>query len=81
MEVCLVKEYNKGGSKTTLTSFLAFLDHLPPYVDIFYLINVQKKSTFLNYLPILYPLFNIVAFQSAFNEFYMTFERKKKFNL
>ena len=28
-----------------------FFDHLPPYVDIFYLTNVDKKLTFLNYLP------------------------------
>ena len=34
----------KGRSKTTLTSFLAFF-------DIFYLINVDKKLTFMDYLP------------------------------
>ena len=27
-----------------------FFDHLPPWVDIFYLINIDKKSTFLDYL-------------------------------
>ena len=26
-------------------------DHLPPSVDIFYLINVDEESTFLDYLP------------------------------
>ena len=36
-----------GRSQTTLTSFLS---HLPPSVDIFYLINVDKKSTCLDYL-------------------------------
>ena len=30
--------------------FLALSDHLPPSIDIFYLINVDKKSTFLDYL-------------------------------
>ena len=28
-----------------------FFDPLPPYVDIFYLINVDKNKTFLDYLP------------------------------
>ena len=31
---------------------LVFFDHLPLYVDIFYLIRVNKKSTFSDYLPI-----------------------------
>ena len=31
--------------------FLAFFDHLPPYVDILYLINIDEKSTFMDYLP------------------------------
>ena len=31
--------------------FLAFFDKLPPSVDIFYLVNVDKKSTFMDYLP------------------------------
>ena len=39
-----------GRSQTTLTNFWLFFDHLPPSVDIFYLINVDKKSTFLDYL-------------------------------
>ena len=34
--------------------FLSFFDHLTPYVDIFYLINVDKKSWFLDYLPTSY---------------------------
>ena len=28
-----------------------FFDHITPSVDIFYLMKVDKKSTFLNYLP------------------------------
>ena len=34
---------------TTLTRFC--FDHLLPSVDIFYLMKVDKKSTFLGYLP------------------------------
>ena len=41
----------RSRSQTTLTSFLSFFDHLPPSVDIFYLIKVDKTSTFLDYLP------------------------------
>ena len=38
---------------------LAFFDHLPPSVDIFYGINVDKKSIFLTtYSP---PLVNVVC--------------------
>ena len=40
-----------GRSQTTLTSLCLFFDPLPPYVDIFYLINVDKNKTFLDYLP------------------------------
>ena len=29
---------------------LAFFDHLPPSVDIFYCINIDKKTRFLDYL-------------------------------
>ena len=29
---------------------IGFFDHLSSYVDIFYLLNVDKKSTFLDYL-------------------------------
>ena len=45
---CLFKVCN---SQTTLTSFWLFFTTYPPFVDIFYLINVDKKSTFLDYLP------------------------------
>ena len=39
--------------------FLVFFDHLPSYFDIFYLINLDKKSTFWTTYPPL--LFNIVC--------------------
>ena len=35
----------------TRHKILALYDHLPPYVDIFYLMNVDKKMIFLDYLP------------------------------
>ena len=44
-------EATRGRSQTTLTRFWLFFDHLPPFVDIFYLMNVDKKSTFLDHLP------------------------------
>ena len=42
---------NKGAFTNYVDRFMTFFDHLPPYVDIFYLINVDKKSTFLDSLP------------------------------
>ena len=39
--------------------FLDFFAHLPPNVDIFYGINDDKKSTFLDCLPP--PLVNVVC--------------------
>ena len=44
---------SKGAFTNYVDKLLAFFDHLPPYVDIFYLTNVDKKATFLDYLPIL----------------------------
>ena len=41
----------KGAFTNYLDEFLAFFDHLPPCVDIFYLINIDKNKTFLDYLP------------------------------
>ena len=41
----------KEAFKNYVDKFLAFFDHLPPCVDIFYLINVDKNKTFLDYLP------------------------------
>ena len=40
-----------GRSQTTLTIFWLFFDHLPPCVDIFYGMNVDKKWTILDHLP------------------------------
>ena len=45
-----------GHSQNMLT---IVFDLLPHYVDIFYLINVDKKSTFLDYL--LTPLFSLLV--------------------
>ena len=42
----------RGRSQITLTRFWLFY-HLPPCVDIFYGINVDKKWTFLDHLPTL----------------------------
>ena len=35
----------KGAFTNFVDKFFSFFDHLPPYVDIFYLINVDKNST------------------------------------
>ena len=32
-------------------SFTNYVDHLPPCVDIFYAMNVDKKWSFLDHLP------------------------------
>ena len=45
--------------QTTLTSFCPFFDHLPPSVDIFYLMNVDKNRHFLTTYPS--PLVNVVC--------------------
>ena len=42
--------FGKGLLANYVDNLLAFFDHLSSYVDIFYLINVDKKSTFLDYL-------------------------------
>ena len=41
----------KGHSVLMLTKFGLVLTTYPPYVDIFNLVRVDKKSTFLDYLP------------------------------
>ena len=51
---------SKGPFKNYIDKILAFFDHLPPSIDIFYLMDVVKKSTILDYLPP--PLVNIVGF-------------------
>ena len=42
----------KGSFKNYVDKFLAYFDHLPPSVGIFQLMNFDKKSTFLDYLPL-----------------------------
>ena len=42
---------NRGRSQTALTSFWFFFDYLPLSVDILFLINIDEKLTFLEYLP------------------------------
>ena len=42
-----------------LHKILAFFDRLPLSVDIFYVMNVDKKWTFLDHLPP--PLINVVC--------------------
>ena len=41
----------KGSFTNYVDKILAFFDHLPPCVDIFYGMNVDKKWTFLDHLP------------------------------
>ena len=40
----------KGSFINCVDKILAFFDHLPPCVDIFYNINVVKKGTFSDHL-------------------------------
>ena len=50
----IVSFWFRGRSQTTLTRFWLFFDHLPPCVDIFYGINVEKSGHFwTTYLPCL----------------------------
>ena len=44
---------HKGVFTNYVDKILAFFDHLPPSVDIFYGMNVENKWTFLDYLPTL----------------------------
>ena len=41
----------KGSFTNYVDKILPFFDHLPPCVDTFYGMNVDKKWTFLNHLP------------------------------
>ena len=43
--------YISGSFTNYVDKILALFDHLPPYVDIFYLIRVDKKSIFFDYIP------------------------------
>ena len=47
----LGKQVGKGPFTNYVDKILVFFDHLPPCVDIFYGIHVDKKWTFLDYLP------------------------------
>ena len=42
--------FHKGSFTNYVDKILAFFDHLPPCVDIFYGMNVDKKWTFLDNL-------------------------------
>ena len=53
------KKLIKGLFTNYVDKILAFFDHLPTSIDIFYLMNVHEKLTFLDYLPP--PLVNIVC--------------------
>ena len=41
----------RGPFTKYVDKILAFFDHLPPCVDIFYGMDIDKKWTFLDYLP------------------------------
>ena len=43
----------RGSFPNYVDNILAFFDHLSPYVDIFYGMNVDKKWSFSDHLPIL----------------------------
>ena len=45
------KWLRKGSFTNYVDKILAFFDHLPPCVDIFYGINVDKKLKFLDCAP------------------------------
>ena len=48
----LILLVSTSGSFTNyVDNILAFFDHLPPCVDIFYGMNVDKKWTFLDHVP------------------------------
>ena len=51
--------YNKGPFTNYVDKFLAFFDHLPTSVDIFYLMNIDKKSKIWTTYPLL--LVNVVC--------------------
>ena len=50
---------HKGAYTNYVDKIMAFFDHLPPSVDIFYGINVDKKSIFSTTYPL--PLVNVVC--------------------
>ena len=52
ISVTNLKKGIRGCTQTTMTGFWLFFEHLPPCVDIYYGMNVDKKGTFLDHLPI-----------------------------
>ena len=46
----------RGSFINYVDNILAFFDHLPPCVDIFYGMNVDKKWTFYGHLPTYFVL-------------------------
>ena len=53
-EAKITAQNHLGAFTNYVDKILALFDPLPPSVDIFYLINVDKKWTFSDHLP---PLF------------------------
>ena len=51
---CISTNQAKGAFNNNVGKLLSFFDPLPPYVDIFYLIKVDKNSTFFDYLTHLF---------------------------
>ena len=58
-EVCSIS--TKGSFTNYIDKILAFFDHLPPCVDIFCSMNVDKKWTFLDHCTYLPGLVNVVC--------------------
>ena len=56
----LVVSPGKGAFTNYVDKFLAFFDHLSPSIDIFYLINLDKKSRFLDYLSLGLPSYPLL---------------------
>ena len=76
-EVGFTSFLSRGPFTNYVDKILASFDHLPPCVDIFYGINVDKKWTFLDHLPTssckrsLWTTPNIAAFSRDF--FYLNY--------
>ena len=62
-----------GGVHKLRLQDLAFFDHLPPSVYIFYGLKVYKKLVFLTTYPP--PLVNVVCEQPLMKEEVLTFDR------
>ena len=68
---CTLHNCYKGRFTNCVDKILAFFDHLPPCIDIFYGMNVDKKWTFLDHLPTLY------CKRSLWSTPYSTYNQKK----